>query len=339
MLLVRFDLRVPEFASTTHADQYRACLEMCEWADRLGFDSVVLSEHHGTPDGYLPAPLDLAGVILGRTPRIGVNVAAVLVPLHDPVRLAEQLAVLDNAAPGRISLVGGIGYRVPEFEMAGVEKRGRGKLLEEYVGVLRKAWTGEPFEWRGRETVVTPKPATPGGPLLMIGGGSVAAARRAARLRCGFFPSAGDAALGEAYEDEAKKVGFAEGFYSLPSGPGFVMVSEDPDATWAKIGPHALFDAQTYASWQSAATRGHATDVPDATTWEDVRASGVYQVLTPDECLKLAKEQGELGSFMLHPLMGGIAPDLAWESLELFEQHVLPRIGLPKIGLPKIRPS
>ncbi len=323
MLMLRFDLRVPDFAATTHADQYRACLEMCEWAERLGFDTIVLSEHHGTDDGYLPAPLALAGVVLGRTNSIGVNIAAALVPLHDPIRLAEQTAVLDNAAPGRLSIVGGIGYRDAEFTMAGVEKRGRGDLLEEYVGVLRQAWTGEPFQWRGREIVVTPKPATPGGPLLMIGGGSVAAARRAARLRCGFFPSAGHAELGEAYEDEAKRVGFTEGFYALPSGPGFVMISEDPDATWAKIGENALFDAQTYASWQSAATRGHATDVPDAETWEDVRASGIYQVLTPDEAVKLGQDSG---GFHLHPLMGGITPDLAWESLELFEQRVLPRI-------------
>ena len=58
--------------------------------------------------------------------------------------------MLDNLAPGRLSLVVAIGYRAAEFEMAGVEKRRRGKLLEEYVGVLREAWTGEPFEWRGR---------------------------------------------------------------------------------------------------------------------------------------------------------------------------------------------
>ena len=325
MLGLRFDLRVPDFASTTHAHQYRACLEMCEWADRLGLDSVVLQEHHGLADGYLPAPLTLAGVVLGRTPRIPVNISAVVAPLHDPVRLAEQLAVLDLAAPGRIGLILVIGYRAAEFDMAGVPMQGRGALLEECVEVLRNAWSGTSFEWRGRDILVTPAPATPGGPMLLVGGGSDAAARRAARLRCGFFPTRGDAALAVSYEDEAAKVGFTEGFCGHPTGPGFVMVSEDPDRTWAQIGPHALFDTQTYESWQDPPQQFMSVAY-GAQTWEDVRASGVYRVFTPDECVALATEQGDFGALLLHPLMGGIAPDVAWESLELFEHQVLPRL-------------
>jgi alkanesulfonate monooxygenase SsuD/methylene tetrahydromethanopterin reductase-like flavin-dependent oxidoreductase (luciferase family) len=325
MLGLRFDLRVPDFAPTTHAEQYAAALDMCEWADRVGLDFVVLSEHHGAPDGYMPAPLTLAAAVLGRTQRVGVNVAAVLVPLHDPVRLAEQLATLDLVAPGRISFVAGLGYRSVEFEMAGVDRKERGRLLEEYVDVMRQAWTGVPFEWGGREIVATPVPATPGGPMLMVGGSTEVAARRAARLHCGFFPAVGDAKLGEIYKEECEKVGFAAGFCSLPSGPGFVFVADDPDATWEQIGPHALFDAQTYAAWQEGPQRS-AVDVKGATTWQDVRDSGVYQVLTPDECVALSEEQGELGSVLLHPLMGGIPPDLAWASLELFEQKVLPRV-------------
>jgi alkanesulfonate monooxygenase SsuD/methylene tetrahydromethanopterin reductase-like flavin-dependent oxidoreductase (luciferase family) len=323
MLGIRFDLRVPDFAATTHARQYAAALDMAAWADRAGLDAVILSEHHGAPDGYLPAPLTLAGAVLGRTPRIGVNVAAVLAPLHDPVRLAEQLAVLDLCAPGRISLVAGAGYRTVEFTMAGVERAQRGKLLEETVEVLRKAWTGEPFTWRGREVVVTPKPVTPGGPMIMIGGSTEVAARRAARLRCGFFPAVADPRLSQIYDEESAAVGFDAGFCALPSGPGFVFVAEDPDETWAKIGPHALFDAQSYESWQEGPQRS-AVDVKGASTWEDVRTSGVYQVLTPDECVALA--EGSAMTVLLHPLMGGITPELGWESLELFERAVLPRL-------------
>jgi alkanesulfonate monooxygenase SsuD/methylene tetrahydromethanopterin reductase-like flavin-dependent oxidoreductase (luciferase family) len=321
--MIRFDLRVPDFAATTHAEQYRACLEMCEWAEGLGFDAAVLSEHHGTPDGYLPAPVPFAAAVLARTNRIPVNIAAVLAPFHDPVRLAEQLAVVDLVAPGRISVVAAVGYRRAEFEMAGIPSNERGARLEEAVRVLRAAWTGEPFEYQGREIVVRPTPATPGGPMIMIGGGTEPAARRAARLRCGFFPSAANAKLAEWYADECEKVGFAEGFCGDASGPAFVHIAEDPDMAWEQIGPHALFDAQSYASWQEAAYRP-ATDVPDATTWQDVRDSGVYRVLTPDEAVELSKTSG--GGFMLHPLMGGIPPDLAWRSLELFEHKVLPEI-------------
>src|SRR5207249_1422285 len=129
MIGLRYDLRVPSFCSVTHAELYAACLEQCAWADRLGLDFVVLSEHHGVDDGYLPAPLTLAAAIAGRTKSIRINVAAVLVPLHDPVRLAEQLAVLDLASGSRVGLIAGLGYRREEFVMAGVDRAERGRRL------------------------------------------------------------------------------------------------------------------------------------------------------------------------------------------------------------------
>src|SRR2546426_5462917 len=135
MIGIRYDLRVPPLAQTRHAELYTACLDQCAWADERGFDFVALSEHHGVDDGYLPAPLTLAAAIAGRTRRIPISIAAVLVPLHDPVRLAEQLAVLDLASGSRVSLVAGLGYRHEEFAMAGVDRARRGRLLPGYVGV------------------------------------------------------------------------------------------------------------------------------------------------------------------------------------------------------------
>src|SRR2546426_634484 len=203
MIGLRYDLRVPPFAATTHAELYAACLEQCAWADERGLDFVALSEHHGVEDGYLPAPLTLAGAIAGRTRRLAINVAAVLLPLHDPVRLAEQLAVLDLASGSRVSVVVGLGYRPEEFAMAGVDRKERGRLLEEYVGVMRQAWTGEPFTWRGRTIRVTPKPASP--PVILIGGSAEKAARRAARLGGGFFPAVGGPHLAPGLQAECPR--------------------------------------------------------------------------------------------------------------------------------------
>lgn len=320
MIGLRFDLRVPPFANTTHARQYQACLDMAQWADELGLDFIVLSEHHGVDDGYMPAPLTLAAAILGRTRNIRLNVAALLVPLHDPVRLAEQLATLDLVGQGRLSVVAGLGYRQEEFDMAGVERKQRGKLLDEYVGVLRQAWTGEPFEWRGKTIRVTPRPSTP--PVILIGGSTDNAARRAARLRTGFFPAVGDPKLAELYQSECERHGFRGGFVMLPGGPGFVHVSDDPERDWQQIGPHALFDAQTYDSWQTPDQRNSEVHV-HARTLDDVRASGVYRVVTPAECLALATEFGRV---ILHPLMGGISPELGWQGLRRFELEVLPKL-------------
>jgi hypothetical protein len=107
----------------------------------------------------------------------------------------------------------------------------------------------------------------------------------------------------------------------LPGGPGFVHVSEDPERDWARIGPHALYDAQSYAAWQTPDQRSQVHVV--ARTVDDVRRSGVYRVVTPEECVALAEE---VGTLVLHPLMGGMPPELGWASLELFATKVLPRL-------------
>src|SRR5207247_9507054 len=102
MIGLRYDLRAPSFGSVTHAELYAACLDQCAWADRHGLDFVVLSEHHGVEDGYLPAPITLAAAIVGRTKSSRINIAAVLVPLHHPGRLADPAAVLHRGSGSRV---------------------------------------------------------------------------------------------------------------------------------------------------------------------------------------------------------------------------------------------
>src|SRR2546421_12295044 len=117
MLTLRYDLRRAPFADTPLAAVYAACLEQCTWGDEHGFQTVVVSEHHGVDDGYLPSPLAMAAAIAGRTRRIMVNISALLVPLHDPLRLAEDIAVIDLASGGRVSIVARLGHREGEVEM------------------------------------------------------------------------------------------------------------------------------------------------------------------------------------------------------------------------------
>ena len=323
MLAMRFDLRAPDFGAPAR-ELYAASVDMAAWAEDHGFDFVVLSEHHGADDGYLPAPLALAGAIVGRTSRISVNVAALLVPLHDPVRLAEELAVLDLASGGRVSIVAGAGYRPEEFEMAGVARSARGKLLEEHVRVMLDAWSGEPFDWQGRTIRVTPRPFTQPHPMVMIGGSTEVAARRAARLRLPLFPAIGDPQLVEWYEDECAKQGFDGGFAMLPHGPAFVFVTRDVDAAWERIGRHVLHEVQVYDAWQTAGQRSQVH--VQAKAVDDVRASGLYQVVTPEECIALAEEMGRAGTLVFHPLIGGLEPAVGQEMLELLAAEVLPRL-------------
>lgn len=323
--VIRFDLRVPELAPAEVAARYAAAVEMAAWAEQAGFDMCVVSEHHGVEDGYLPSPLVLASAIAARTERIPLNVAALLVPLHDPLRLAEDIAVLDLISGGRVSIVAGLGYRRDEYEMLGRDWSTRGKRMDASLEAMVQAWTGEPFEYEGRTVRVTPRPASSPHPMIMIGGSGPAAARRAARFGFGFFPPVGDEALAQTYRDECERLGRQPGMVLMPAGPGTVFCAEDPDRTWAEIGPYLLHDAMSYRSWQTADIRSHVK--ADATTVADLRAEGVYQVLTPDECVALAAELGPLGSFTHHPMCGGLPPEHGWASLELFADQVLPRLA------------
>ena len=157
--------------------------------------------------------------------------------------------------------------------------------------------------------------------MLLIGGSTEKAAKRAAKLHAGFFPAIGDARLAEIYNAECERVGFRGGFTSMPNGPGFVHVSEDPERDWQRIGPHALYDAQTYAAWQTPDQRSQMH--VEAQSIDDMKRSAAYKVLTPEQCIELARETGRI---ILHPLMGGLAPELGWQSLRLFEEKVLPKI-------------
>jgi alkanesulfonate monooxygenase SsuD/methylene tetrahydromethanopterin reductase-like flavin-dependent oxidoreductase (luciferase family) len=317
--VIRFDLRRAPFSSVTEAEQYAQCLEMARWADEHGFAGVAVSEHHGVD--FVSAPTALAGLLLGATTRAHVTVNALLVPLHDPIRLAEDVATLDVTSGGRFSFVAGLAYRHEEFEMAGVDRKQRGALFEEYVQVVRRAWSGEPFEWRGRTIVVTPTPTSPPEQLMWLGGSVRRSAERAARLRFPFFTMSVDPVLGDIYREECAKVGYDTGFFVAPHGPLFVHVAEDPERAWEEIAPYAVYDVVSYNSWQTGDHDNVAAS--GATNADELAASGMWKVVTPEQCIDLAREYG---SVVLHPLMGGMPPELGWSSLQLVVDKVLPAL-------------
>src|SRR5580693_8071659 len=113
-LHLRYDMNSPPFGAP-HPVLYRTAIEQAAWADRLGFHSVYLAEHHGAEHGYCPSPMIHAASILGVTEQIKVHLSALVVTMHDPLRLAEDLSVLDNLSNGRIMLTAGMGYRPHEF--------------------------------------------------------------------------------------------------------------------------------------------------------------------------------------------------------------------------------
>src|SRR5262245_57017872 len=114
---LRFDFRNPPMAGSSMADRYAAALDMVEWADALGCVSSGVSEHHGSADGYLPSPLPMLAAMAQRSTTARLAIAALIVPFHDPLRLAEDIAVVDNLSRGRVDLILAAGYAREEFAM------------------------------------------------------------------------------------------------------------------------------------------------------------------------------------------------------------------------------
>lgn len=320
---IRFDLRDPGISGVPLADRYAAALAMAEWADRIGFVSLTLSEHHGSPDGYLPSPLPMAAAMAACTERITIQIAAMVAAFHDPIRLAEDAAVVDLLSRGRLEIVIANGYVAEEFDMFGVAMGERAARTTEVVETLRRAWTGEPFEYRGRTVHVTPSPHRARGPKLSLGGSSEAAARRAARLGVSFRPSTNDV-WGTYRQERLARGGSDPGdFYGGDTTATFLAT--DVDAAWDAIGPYVLHEANAYGAWAAAA--GANTGYREAADVDALRATGQYKVVTPDELLTQLRAQGSFGFALFHPLMGGIPPALGWESLHLLEREVLPRLS------------
>ena len=313
MFTMRFAMRAQTQDAAERAALYAATLEMCEWADTRGGIAMV-SQHHAVEDGYLPSPVPLASAIAARTTTMPISVAALLLALYEPVKLAEDLAVLDLISRGRVSYVIGIGYRDEEFDLFGVDRRTRARVVEERIDVLKRLWAGESVEVDGRTARVTPLPFTPGGPMLAYGGGTEAAARRAGRLGMYFFAESHDRSLKEVYRQAAAEAGVRPVGCAFPTAgvPLTVFVADDPDKAWAELGEHLLVDAAGYGSWKTRAT-GTASG-SFATTVDELRAeNGAYQVLTPDEAAAIVARGIPLG---LQPLVGGLPPDVAWPYLE-----------------------
>jgi alkanesulfonate monooxygenase SsuD/methylene tetrahydromethanopterin reductase-like flavin-dependent oxidoreductase (luciferase family) len=316
---MRFDFRNPEFAGTTSADRYAASLEIAEWADRLGCVSISIAEHHSSPDEYIPSPVVMLAAMAARTKNVGLSVAALIAPFYDPLRLAEDICVLDQLSRGRVNLVVGGGYVHEEFEMYGIPMNERPKRVVELVRTLKGAFTGEPFEYRGRTVHVRPGPYRAGGPGVMLGGSSEGAARRAARIADGFVPT--EAGVWEFYRDEVQKLGRPDPGPNM-MGPGpTIALAADVERGWEQMGPYFLHETNSYGAW--AAQDDVASPYRTMTGVEELRASGEYVVLTPDEYVEQLKEQDFAFPF-LHPLCGGMPPEVAWSSLRLFEEKVIP---------------
>jgi alkanesulfonate monooxygenase SsuD/methylene tetrahydromethanopterin reductase-like flavin-dependent oxidoreductase (luciferase family) len=314
MFIARFDLRAPGATGPERAALHRAAVDMARFVDEHGCASIVVSEHHASGDGYLPAPFQLAAAMAAATSATPIVLALTILPLQDPVRLVEDIITLDHLSEGRAMVVLGLGYRPVEYELYGVDFARRGAIADEKLArvldLLDAAGSGRD------EVRVTPAPFSSPRPLLAWGGGSLAAARRAGRHGIGLFAQNDGIGMREAYEEAARAAGHEPGLCVLPSpaAPFAVFVADDVDRAWDEVGPGLLVDAVAYHRWNAAAGTAETTaSVSAAATLDELRhAEGAHRVVTAAGAQDLVAEHGLLA---LHPLCGGIAPATAWPYL------------------------
>lgn len=322
--VARYDFRAPGADRKARQEIYARALEQAAYLEQHGHRALLLSEHHVSDDGYLPSPVPAAAAFAAATTSIPISVSALLLNLYDPLRVAEDVAVVDHLSGGRVSYTFGLGYRRAEYDLHGRSWETRGPDIEERIRVLQRAWTGEPFEHEGRTVRILPTPFSDPHPLLFYGGGSPAAARRAARLGLHFAPQEHNPALVGLYESECRAAGREPGIVvTVPAGPAVVFCSEDPDRFWAMYGEHLLADATAYASWHGEA-QSHVRD--SSRSVAEMRAAGVYAVLTPDDLVAQARS-GEIRLVTSHPACGGLPAEPSWESLRLICEVVRPALA------------
>jgi alkanesulfonate monooxygenase SsuD/methylene tetrahydromethanopterin reductase-like flavin-dependent oxidoreductase (luciferase family) len=323
MYMLRFDMRAPEIGAPT-VELYSAATDMCEWAEDHGALAAVLCEHHGSHDGYLPSPLILASAIAARTKRLPITIAALLLPFYDTVRLAEDMAVLDLISKGRVSYILALGYRPEEFEHFGVDIRTRGRLADEKLALLRELLTGEAI-FDGRRINTTPAPHTEGGPTLMWGGGSVAAARRAGRYGLGMLGNANVEGMHEAYREACHQHGHEPGPIFLPDreNPSVCFVADDVDKAWDEIGQYLLHDVRAYADWNPG--NDYSAGFSDVQTVDELRANPTsHRIYSVAEAVTRVRS-GEV--LNLSPLCGGVPPELAWPYLKRVGEVVMAEVA------------
>jgi alkanesulfonate monooxygenase SsuD/methylene tetrahydromethanopterin reductase-like flavin-dependent oxidoreductase (luciferase family) len=314
---LNYSFRNPPEWSMTYQQLYDETIQHIVAMEQVGMDTIWLTEHHFSEDGYLPSLAVMTAAVAMKTSRVRIGHAIVELPLHHPVRVAEAIAVADILSGGRVDMGVGLGRMNFDwrrsFENEGLVfgasnvGRDRARMMEEQVEILQKCWADEPFSYKGEfydfpEIDVTPKPVQAGGPPIWFGVGDQARKplERAARMGNGWIGSIGG--LENYYEQVRKLDRMAEA--------GRVVVSmmqlpaKDPEAMNAKYGKHMAY----VLNWYNPNGQLTTTDGALGTTEWFVEPSVMAKELDA------ARARGATGAWWFAPF-AGVAP---METVEVF---------------------
>lgn len=272
-----YDFRNPRQWRVPFGEMYASYIEQIVMAEAQGFDSVWLTEHHFCDDGYTPSPMVIAAAIGARTKHIRIGTNLIVLPLHNPIRVAEDAATLSLLTGGRFDLGVGIGYRADEFAAFDRDLKHRPSLIEEAVAIIRRGWSGKPVDFDGKRfrvahLEISPQPEAP--PRIFMGGLSEPAIDRAARIGDGFLSTGG---IGEdLYKAALEKYPDRTG--AVVAGH-WAIISPDPIGEAAKVGAHVLYQANEYIRWGAF---GPPETTPLFASASDALSGGLYELWDAD---------------------------------------------------------
>jgi alkanesulfonate monooxygenase SsuD/methylene tetrahydromethanopterin reductase-like flavin-dependent oxidoreductase (luciferase family) len=325
---LHFDMRNPAYPGRSFEELASGILEYAVLAEKLGFTSLWTSEHHFTSDGDTPSPLVLCGALAAITRKLRIGTNLVVLPLHNPLRLAEDAATLAILSGGRFDLGVGAGYLPSNYAAFGQTLRRRGALMEEGLSILRRAWAGESVGgegtcWTLPDVVVQPLPAPGNEPRLFVGGFTPPAINRAARLGDGFL--CGLPASIDTYLEALDEIG-------KPREDGKIaimqwwIVAEDPERTWSEIGEHALYQVNKYV-----ATGGFGEDMKPFENADELIERGHYTLYDGASAVRelssLIERVPQIVNMQLYGLLPGEPVSSGVERMEYVAKTVLPHFA------------
>ena len=324
-----YDFRNPPAWKRPYDQLYNEIIDQIVWGEENGFDDIWLSEHHFIEDGYSPSLLPIAAAIASRTKKIHIGTSVVLLPFHNPVRMAEDAATVDVISGGRFELGVGVGYKVEEFESFAISSKERGARTNEGLEIIRRLWEGETLTFEGKYYTVTkakltPEPIQQPRPPIWVGGFTPPALRRAAKYGDGYI---GVGPLKEAYEryvTALEKVGKSTTDIRLAGGYFWLIPSEDPDKTWNEAAEHVRYQVNAYAEWSEKAGMPLFPKLPDT---DALRESGLFQVVDVDTCIQMIRDyalETPLTHYYSWTLPPGLPASWIQPHLELFTSKVIP---------------
>jgi alkanesulfonate monooxygenase SsuD/methylene tetrahydromethanopterin reductase-like flavin-dependent oxidoreductase (luciferase family) len=332
---VYYDFRNPPASGISTSDLYRRTLDQIRTMDQLGYDSVWMSEHHFTEDGYMPSPIAMSGAIAAATEHLAISQDVLLMPFQHPLRLAEDVAVLDNLSGGRMMLGLGMGYVQQEFQALGINRRNRVSLTEEGLEILRLAWTEDRFSYHGKRyqlegVRVRPRPAQEGGPPIFIAAMSEAGARRAARFGAHLLPQGDRAAVLDPWLEAVAAAGRSPDEYRVGIVRGF-QVADDPEAYRAEWRRSAAAEGerraqQIYGQWISGSEDRMLEQLAEGRAANRLIPQNVF-FGTPDQCIaeiERFNREFHVTDLVTRGVFPGQAPEDEVPNLERFANEVIP---------------